>query len=66
MRPDDVATAVFSPAQFGRLAGLAYLALGYPERAPSPPGRPPLRRALGYRVPQIQAAAVTARVMSQA
>lgn len=33
MQPDDVATDVFSPAQFGRLAGSCYLFLGHPERA---------------------------------
>ncbi|GAA1240559.1 hypothetical protein GCM10009609_00240 [Pseudonocardia aurantiaca] len=35
MRPDDVAADVFSPAQFGRLAGSCYLFLGHPERAES-------------------------------
>jgi hypothetical protein len=33
MPPDDVAADVFSPAQFGRLAGSCYLFLGHPERA---------------------------------
>jgi transcriptional regulator with XRE-family HTH domain len=33
MQPDDVAADVFSPAQFGRLAGSCYLFLGHPERA---------------------------------
>jgi transcriptional regulator with XRE-family HTH domain len=33
MQSDDPAVAVFSPAQFGRLAGSSYLFLGHPERA---------------------------------
>lgn len=33
MQPDDAAAEVFSPAQFGRLAGSCYLFLGHPERA---------------------------------
>jgi hypothetical protein len=33
MQPDDAAADVFSPAQFGRLAGSCYLFLGHPERA---------------------------------
>jgi transcriptional regulator with XRE-family HTH domain len=33
MQLDDLAAAVFSPAQFGRLAGSCYLFLGHPERA---------------------------------
>jgi tetratricopeptide (TPR) repeat protein len=32
---DDVAAEMYSPAQFGRLAGSCYLSLGHPERAES-------------------------------
>jgi hypothetical protein len=35
MRPDDVAAEMYSPTQFGRLAGSCYLSLGHPERAES-------------------------------
>lgn len=35
MGPDDVAAEVYSPTQFGRLAGSCYLSLGHPERAES-------------------------------
>jgi hypothetical protein len=35
MGSDDVAGQMYSPAQFGRLAGSCYLSLGHPERAES-------------------------------
>lgn len=35
MGSDDLAAEMYSPAQFGRLAGSCYLSLGHPERAES-------------------------------